>query len=78
MKRKHFLNYDAAKRSLAAAILALVIGMTGCATTQSNAKSAPDEVGNATVDETTDAVADNVREGIREGVNDAFKNIFKK
>jgi hypothetical protein len=57
------------KGFLLTAIIALVIGITGCPTTQSSAKSAPDEVGDAAVDEATEAAKEKAREGIRDIFN---------
>jgi hypothetical protein len=68
MKKKHFLTY--AKRcsllaGFAVLLIAAIFTLAGCLTTLSSAKNAPDEVGDAAVEEATEAAKEKAREGIR-------------
>jgi hypothetical protein len=62
MKTKHGVFIG-----LAVLIITAMFIFTGClTTTKASAKSAPDEVGNAAVDEATEAAKEKAREGIRD------------
>ena len=64
MKTKHgvFIGF-------AVLIITAMFIFTGCPTTKASAKSAPDEIGNAAVDEATEAAKEKAREGIRDIFN---------
>ena len=58
---------------LLSAFLAMAaIALSGCPTTGQAAKSAPDEVGSAAVDEATEAAKEETRKAIRDGIDIIF------
>jgi hypothetical protein len=67
MKRKHGLFFG-----FAVLLTAALFTLTACPTTGQSAKSAPDEVGDAAVDETTEAAKEEARKGVRDGINNIF------
>jgi hypothetical protein len=67
MKKKHGVFFG-----FAVLLITAIFTLSGCPTTGQAAKSAPDEVGNAAVDEATEAAKEEARKGVRDGINSIF------